>query len=96
MAKPLTNLLRQKHFEWTAAAQSAFGDLKIAMTQTPVLALPNFQQPFTVETDACQDGIGAVLMQQGHPVAYLDKGLGIKHQALSIYEKRVSSFDYGH
>jgi hypothetical protein len=87
MAKPLTNLLKMKKIEWNASAQSAFGDLKIAMTQTPVLTLPNFDKSFTVETDACQDGIGAVLMQQGQPVAYLSKGLGIKQQSLSIYEK---------
>lgn len=59
----------------------------MAMTQTPVLALPNFQQQFTIETDACQDGIGAVLMQQGQPIAYLSKALGEKHKNLSIYEE---------
>jgi hypothetical protein len=57
------------------------------MTRTPVLTLPNFQQSFTVETDACQDGIGAVLMQQGQPIAYLSKALGQQHRNLSIYEK---------
>ena len=57
------------------------------MSRTPVLALPNFQEPFTVETDACQDGIGAVLMQKGQPIAYLSKALGEKHKSLSIYEK---------
>lgn len=57
------------------------------MTKTPVLALPNFNQAFTVETDACQDGIGAVLMQQGQPIAYLSKALGQQHKHLSIYEK---------
>ena len=57
------------------------------MTQTPVLALPNFQEQFTVETDACAHGIGAVLMQKGQPVAYWSKALGDKHQHLSVYEK---------
>jgi len=60
--------------------------VKIAMTRTPVLGLPNFTQPFTIETDACNDGIGAVLMQQGQPIAYLSKALGEKHKSLSIYE----------
>jgi len=57
------------------------------MTTAPVLALPNFQAQFTVETDACLDGIGAVLMQGGQPIAYLSKALGEKHRKLSIYEK---------
>lgn len=65
LAKPLTNLLRLKHFEWTSQAQQAFDYLKTAMTTTLVLALPNFKAPFTVETDACGDGLGAVLMQSG-------------------------------
>ena len=65
MAKPLTAILRLKHFAWNRTAQAAFDDLKVIMSRTPVLALPNFQEPFTVETDAYQDGIGAVLMQQG-------------------------------
>lgn len=57
------------------------------MTQTPVLALPNFQEHFTVEIDACGDGLGAVLMQKGQPIAYLSKALGDKHRNLSIYEE---------
>jgi hypothetical protein len=57
------------------------------MTRTLVLALPNFKEPLTVETDACQDGIRAVLMQKGQPIAYLSKALGEKHRSLFIYEK---------
>lgn len=40
-----------------------------------------------METDACIDGIRAVLMQGGQPIAYLSKALGEKHRKLSIYEK---------
>jgi hypothetical protein len=87
LAKPLTNILRLKQFAWSPEAQLAFDNLKVAMTRTPVLALPNFQDTFTIETDACSEGIGAVLMQHGQPIAYLSKALGEKHRALSIYEK---------
>jgi hypothetical protein len=87
IAKPLTTLLQQKFFRWTAEAETAFSTLKQAMVTTPVLALPHFSEPFEVETDACAVGIGAVLMQNHRPVAYLSKALSTKNQLLSIYEK---------
>ena len=87
IAKPLTQLLKKKNFGWNDQADKAFITLKSAMMCTPVLALPNFTEPFTIETDACGDGIGAVLMQKGQPIAFLSKALGDKHQHLSIYEK---------
>lgn len=63
--------------------------MKSAMVSTPVLAFSDFNQPFVVETDACATGVGVVLMQQGHPIAYLSKSLGPQNQRLSIYEKEV-------
>lgn len=88
ISRPVTELLKKgKIFQWTQPAETAFQLLKKAMIAAPVLAVPNFQQTFVLETDACKDGIGAVLMQQGHPVAYLSKGLCLKNQALSTYEK---------
>lgn len=57
------------------------------MTTPPVLALPNFQEQFAVETDAFNKGIGAVLMQNGHPLAFISKAPSPRHQAMSVYEK---------
>jgi hypothetical protein len=87
ITKPLTQLLTKKGFSWTPEANTAFLQLKSAMLSTPVLALPDFSVPFTVETDACDTGVGAVLMQAGHPIAYMSKALGVQNKKLSIYEK---------
>lgn len=60
LARSLTNLLK-KTVGWTEEAETSFKLLKQAMTTTPTLAMPNFQQPFTIESDASGEGIGAVL-----------------------------------
>jgi hypothetical protein len=59
------------------------------MTAAPVLALPNFSQPFVIECDASGIGIGAVLMQSGKPIAFLSKALKGKAVHMSTYEKEL-------
>jgi len=58
IAAPLTQMLKKNSFGWTASAQNAFEALKLAVTQAPVLALPNFAQPFIIECDASGWGLG--------------------------------------
>lgn len=82
------HLKKNVPFVWTQQHNLCFEQLKEALISAPVLALPNFNKPFTVETDASAVGIGAVLMQEGHPIAYYSKALGQKAQALSTYEKK--------
>lgn len=87
ISKPLTNLRRKNSFHWNEEAQHAFDALKTAMIAARILALPNFLKPFVVETDASGLGIGAVLMQDAHAIAYLSKALSPNHQHLSAYKK---------
>lgn len=87
-SKPLTNLLRKGvEFKWTPEVNQSFEALKQALATAPVLALPNFNKPFVVETDASDVGIGAVLSQDKHPIAYVSKALGPRTKGLSTYEK---------
>jgi hypothetical protein len=88
ISRPLTDLLKKNTpFVWTAQHDQCFHNLKQALMTAPVLALPDFSKAFTIETNASAKGVGAVLMQDHHPVAYLSKSLGVKAQALSTYEK---------
>uniref|UniRef100_A0A8R7U829 Reverse transcriptase domain-containing protein n=1 Tax=Triticum urartu TaxID=4572 RepID=A0A8R7U829_TRIUA len=88
ISRPLTDLLRKNSlFVWTNVTEEAFQELKRALIQAPVLALPNFSKQFVVETDASATGVGAVLMQDAHHVAYLSKALCPWNLGLSAYEK---------
>ncbi|RVW76696.1 Transposon Tf2-8 polyprotein [Vitis vinifera] len=89
LARPLTNLLKKGNFKWDEDAATAFTMLKQALTTTPTLAMPNFNEPFTIETDASGDGIGAVLTQQGRPIAYMSRALGVTKRSWSIYAKEM-------
>lgn len=52
-------------FLWIPITEEAFFTLKKALVEAPVLALPQFDKSFVIETDACDKGIGEVLMQEG-------------------------------
>jgi hypothetical protein len=88
ISRPLTDLLKKNTlFHWTSHHQHSFEALQQALLSAPMLALPDFTKGFTIETNASAKGIGAVLMQDNHPIAYLSKSLGPKAHALSTYDK---------
>ena len=89
IAKPLTDMLRKDSlFIWTSLQQSTFDVLKAALCAALVLDLPDFSQPFHIETDASGTGVGAVLLQNGHPLAFIiSKALGPRNLGRSTFEK---------
>jgi len=85
ISRLLTNLLKKNTlFVWTSEHNRAFNTLKTALSTAPVLAIPDFSIPFAIETDACISGVGAVLTQQGHPLAFISKALGPRNMGLSV------------
>ena len=67
LAKPMNVLTQKNHrFEWTDEAQRSFEALKAALTSPPILAMPNDDGEFTLDTDASNDSIGAVLLSLIH------------------------------
>lgn len=79
--------LKKEAFYWTTAANEAFHTLKHAITSAPVLALPDFTQPFILETDAFGMGTGALLSQGGHLITYFSKKLPPRMQKQSAYTR---------
>lgn len=86
---PLTELLKKDSFAWTQEAEVVFDKLKLAMSTAPVLSLPNFTKTFYIETDVLDVGIGVVLIQHKHPIAYFSKKLGPRRRISSTYHKEL-------
>lgn len=89
IAKPLTELTKKEGFKWNEEAEKAFQTLKTAVTSSPVLTLPNFELPFEIECDASGKGVGAVLMQMKHPIAYFSKAFTASKLSKSAYDKEL-------
>ena len=89
LTAPLTYLLRKDAFVWSDATAQAFLSLKEALMKTPVLALPIFSDPFTIQTDASRVGTGSVLSQRGHPLAYFSKQMSSRLQSSSAYVREM-------
>jgi hypothetical protein len=67
---PLTDLTRKsRRWDWTGRCQDAFELLKQKLTEAPLFHTPNEQLPYDVVTNAFDLSLGAVLLQEGHPVA---------------------------
>ena len=76
-------------WNWLPIHQTAFENLKVKLTSAPVLAFPNFSQPFILEVDASHKGLGAVLMQEQDSgrrvIAYASRGLRRAERQMSNY-----------
>jgi hypothetical protein len=86
---PLMTLTKNDAFSWTPEAIQAFEQLKEAMCKAPVLTIPDFTKTFIVECDASGNGIGAVMMQEGRPLAFESRPLKGKDLHKPIYEKET-------
>lgn len=74
--EPLRNLTR-KNVPWnrTTDCKNAFENVKKMLTQAPVLAYYNPDKDLVVQVDSSQDGLGAVLLQEGKPLEFASRSL---------------------
>ena len=94
IAEPLVRLTDAKaEFRWTPACQQAFDNLKLRLTTAPILAYPNKEDQFILDTDASDVAIGAVLSQrQGHQekvIAYGSKALSKEERNYCVTRKEL-------
>lgn len=100
LSAPL-NLLKRKgvRFKWGPEQQSAFQKLKLVLSSPPVLQVPNFNEQFTLQTDASDFALGAVLQQtvddQLAPVAFASRLLTPAELKFSAYEKEALAALWG-
>ncbi|XP_064458840.1 uncharacterized protein K02A2.6-like [Ornithodoros turicata] len=96
VSAPLRELLKTDTiWEWSTRHKDSFKELREALTKAPVLAYFQAHKPVTLSVDASQDGVGAVLTQEGHPVAYSSRSLTETQQRYAQIEKEMVAIVHG-
>ncbi|GJW08168.1 hypothetical protein Tco_1570591 [Tanacetum coccineum] len=85
---PSRTQMPKSAFQWLEQATLTFKELEQAMVQSPVLALPNFEEEFIIKTNASGYEVGAILQQRGHPIAYLISAAGTKVTTVGVESLR--------
>ena len=89
---PLREVLKADvDFFWEAGQDTAFARLKLLCSQCPVLKYFDTSVPVEVQCDASSKGLGAVLLQQGHPIAYASRALTDAETRYAQIEKEMLS-----
>ena len=95
VASPITELQRKnKKFIWTEKCEEAFQKLKVLLTTTPILKMPDMEQEFLVFTDASKQGLGCVLMQEGRVIAYASRKLRTHEENYATHDLEIAAIVY--
>lgn len=92
---PLRELLKKDvQWKWTPDQQKAFDSLKILISNAPTLKYFDANQSIVLQTDASKDGLGACLLQNDQPVAFLSRSLTDSEKKYSMIEKELLGICY--
>ena len=89
---PLAALTSKKQkWKWTPECQKAFDDVKQAISRDVMLAYPDFTKPFVIHTDASHYQLGAVISQDGKPIAFYSRKLNSAQTRYTTTERELLS-----
>ena len=92
VAASLTQLIQKSaKFQWGVPQQKALSLLTQSLRTAPVLAYPHFEQPFILQTDASNVGLGAVLAQVDHKGS--ERVIAYASCTLSQHERNYSAME---
>ena len=92
---PLTELTKKdKLFEWSSDCENAFRGLIWNLTNAPVLAIADPQKPYEVVCDASGWALGAVLLQDGRPVAFESRKMAPAELNYTVSEQELLAVVY--
>ncbi|KAG8485863.1 hypothetical protein CXB51_019210 [Gossypium anomalum] len=87
--RPTSVTQKNSSFIWNDEHEKSFIKIKDCLTNAPLLALPDFSKTFEIECDASGIGIGAVLTQDGRPMAYFSEKLNGAVLNYPVYDKEM-------
>jgi transposase InsO family protein len=92
MLAPLSALTSKKvPFKWTDEHQKSFDAIKRVIGREVLLAYPDFNAPFIIHTDASKTQIGAVISQNGKPIAFYSRKMNSAQCNYTTTEKELLS-----
>ena len=96
MQGPISQLTQKSaEFTWEAPQQEAFDKLKAVITKAPVLAYFDNDKPTVLNVDASGTGLGAVILQDGKPIAFSSKTLSSCEQRYANIERELLAILWG-
>jgi hypothetical protein len=92
ISHPITSLQKKgTKFEWTLKFEFFFNLLKELLTSAPVLNIADPNEIFVVYTDTCKEGLGGVLLQNGHVIGYESRNIKEHERNYAMHDLELSS-----